>query len=104
MKQVKIPTEIYSRVVGYFRPTSQWNKGKKEYATCTRSQAYTYPDISNLVKDEKVSGVNDDGIVELIEAIKKRYPMMYYNSPKELQSLIFKDEDCLEEYGRAVNL
>ena len=26
----KIPTEIYSRVVGYFRPVSQWNKGKKE--------------------------------------------------------------------------
>lgn len=30
MKQVKIPTEIYSRVVGYFRPTSQWNIGKME--------------------------------------------------------------------------
>jgi len=26
----KIPTEIYSRVVGYFRPVNQWNKGKKE--------------------------------------------------------------------------
>jgi ribonucleoside-triphosphate reductase len=23
-------TEIYSRVVGYFRPTADWNKGKKE--------------------------------------------------------------------------
>ena len=22
-------TEIYSRVVGYFRPVSKWNKGKK---------------------------------------------------------------------------
>ena len=22
--------EIYSRIVGYFRPVSQWNKGKKE--------------------------------------------------------------------------
>lgn len=30
MKQLKIPTEIYSRVVGYFRPTSQWNRGKVE--------------------------------------------------------------------------
>lgn len=30
MKQLKIPTEIYSRVVGYFRPTSQWNRGKME--------------------------------------------------------------------------
>ena len=25
-----IRTEIYSRVSGYFRPTSQWNKGKRE--------------------------------------------------------------------------
>ena len=26
----KIPTEIYSRVCGYFRPTKQWNNGKQE--------------------------------------------------------------------------
>ena len=26
----KIKTEIYSRVSGYFRPTSQWNAGKRE--------------------------------------------------------------------------
>jgi hypothetical protein len=25
----KVITEIYSRVAGYFRPTSQWNKGKQ---------------------------------------------------------------------------
>lgn len=25
----KIPCEIYSRVVGYYRPVSQWNNGKK---------------------------------------------------------------------------
>jgi ribonucleoside-triphosphate reductase (formate) len=30
MKTLKIPTEIYSRVVGYFRPVNQWNKGKQE--------------------------------------------------------------------------
>ena len=23
-------TEVYSRVVGYFRPVQQWNKGKRE--------------------------------------------------------------------------
>jgi len=23
-------TEVYSRVVGYFRPVSNWNKGKKQ--------------------------------------------------------------------------
>jgi len=29
-QQVKVPVEVYSRVVGYFRPVNQWNKGKKE--------------------------------------------------------------------------
>lgn len=29
MKFKRIPTEIYSRVVGYFRPVNQWNKGKQ---------------------------------------------------------------------------
>jgi len=27
---LKVPCEIYSRVVGYFRPVSGWNKGKQE--------------------------------------------------------------------------
>jgi len=25
-----IPTEVYSRVVGYYRPIQNWNKGKAE--------------------------------------------------------------------------
>jgi anaerobic ribonucleoside-triphosphate reductase len=29
-KERKIPVEKWSRVVGYFRPVSQWNKGKQE--------------------------------------------------------------------------
>jgi anaerobic ribonucleoside-triphosphate reductase len=35
---LKIPTEIYSRVSGYFRPVSQWNKGKQE-EFCERTMA-----------------------------------------------------------------
>ncbi|MCL2155258.1 MAG: anaerobic ribonucleoside-triphosphate reductase [Leptospirales bacterium] len=27
---LKVQTEIYSRVAGYFRPVNQWNKGKQE--------------------------------------------------------------------------
>ena len=30
MKGIKVPAEVYSRVVGYFRPVSQWNPGKKD--------------------------------------------------------------------------
>jgi len=26
----KVPCEIYSRVVGYFRPVQNWNAGKRE--------------------------------------------------------------------------
>lgn len=26
----KIPVEVYSRVVGYYRPVNQWNRGKQE--------------------------------------------------------------------------
>lgn len=29
-KRLKVPVEVYSRVVGYFRPVNQWNKGKQE--------------------------------------------------------------------------
>lgn len=27
---LRIPVEVYSRVVGYYRPVSQWNNGKRE--------------------------------------------------------------------------
>jgi anaerobic ribonucleoside-triphosphate reductase len=30
IKPKRTPCEVYSRVVGYLRPVSQWNKGKKE--------------------------------------------------------------------------
>ena len=30
MAKCGLPCEVYSRVVGYFRPVSNWNKGKKE--------------------------------------------------------------------------
>lgn len=29
MKKKLIPVEVYSRVVGYFRPLNQWNPGKR---------------------------------------------------------------------------
>jgi anaerobic ribonucleoside-triphosphate reductase len=30
---IKIPAEVYSRVCGYCRPVTQWNKGKQEEFT-----------------------------------------------------------------------
>ena len=26
----KVPCEVYSRVVGYYRPVQSWNEGKRE--------------------------------------------------------------------------
>lgn len=28
-KMTRTPCEVYSRIVGYIRPVSQWNKGKR---------------------------------------------------------------------------
>lgn len=33
-KSIKVPSEIYSRVSGYYRPVNQWNKGKQEEYAC----------------------------------------------------------------------
>jgi anaerobic ribonucleoside-triphosphate reductase len=28
--QIRVPTEVYSRVSGYYRPVTNWNKGKQQ--------------------------------------------------------------------------
>ena len=40
-----IPCEIYSRVVGYFRPVDQWNAGKKEEFRLRKTQHV--PELQN---------------------------------------------------------
>ncbi len=46
-KKIVIPTEVYSRVVGYYRPVQNWNVGKKQefqernhYDKCLDSRAH----------------------------------------------------------------
>jgi hypothetical protein len=29
-REVRVPCEIYSRIVGYLRPVQAWNKGKQQ--------------------------------------------------------------------------
>ncbi len=29
-KKLRVPVEVYSRVVGYFRPVQNWNPGKQQ--------------------------------------------------------------------------
>ena len=45
-----MPTEVYSRVVGYFRPVQSWNEGKKaEFKDRTPYVVPTFADIKSDV-------------------------------------------------------
>ncbi len=52
-KEIVVCTEVYSRVVGYFRPVNQWNKGKQEEF----SERREYSIDSNLT--DKVYSLNE---------------------------------------------
>lgn len=52
--EVKVPVEVYSRVVGYFRPVAHWNNGKREE-----------------FKERKV--IPNEKITEFINKIKEEY-------------------------------
>lgn len=43
-----VRTEVYSRVVGYYRPVQDWNKGKRE-----EFQERKYIEINELDSPEK---------------------------------------------------
>ena len=70
-KVKSIPTECYSRVAGYFRPVTQWNKGKQ--SEFEDRQVYDTPtiqdlksmqsEIKNTLKIEKSKGNEDAGFL-----------------------------------------
>ncbi|MBN1246868.1 MAG: hypothetical protein JXC32_04380 [Anaerolineae bacterium] len=39
--EVKVPCEVYSRIVGYLRPVQAWNEGKKQ--EFEERQTFTLP-------------------------------------------------------------
>ena len=53
MNTKMIPTEIYSRVVGYFRPVNQWNEGKKE--EFNQRKEYDVLKIPNVVDSKETA-------------------------------------------------
>ncbi len=53
MKKTIIPMEVYSRVSGYFRPVSQWNKGKQEEFKNRKQLQFDFKDIE-IKTDEKI--------------------------------------------------
>ena len=54
MKDIKIPVETYQRVVGYYRPRSQTNPGKKEEIE-GRNQ-FMEDDLEKAIKKNKDKG------------------------------------------------
>ena len=48
---MKIPCEIYSRVVGYIRPIKQWNEGKKEEFRLRKT--FTDESMENFLVDRE---------------------------------------------------
>ena len=48
----KIPCEIYSRVVGYFRPLSQWNRGKQAEFWDRKTYDVNRTEVKQEVRDE----------------------------------------------------
>lgn len=49
-------TEVYSRVTGYFRPVSSWNKGKQEEFKERKAYDVSTPAIQVQKKSEKKNG------------------------------------------------
>jgi ribonucleoside-triphosphate reductase len=54
----KIPVEVYSRIVGYFRPVNQWNRGKQE--EFKERKEFTISEIQNDKMKQEVSHGMDD--------------------------------------------
>lgn len=46
---LKIRTEVYSRVSGYFRPVNQWNRGKQEEFSQRKFAQITERDEEELI-------------------------------------------------------
>lgn len=50
LKLLKVPVEVYSRVVGYYRPVNQWNRGKQEEF---HERQYLKPDFEIMIANNK---------------------------------------------------
>jgi ribonucleoside-triphosphate reductase (formate) len=49
LEKKRVPCEVYSRVVGYIRPVSQWNEGKQEEF----AERHLFSSASNKSEDKQ---------------------------------------------------
>lgn len=52
--RIKVPVEVYSRVVGYYRPVNQWNKGKQEEFSLRKT--YTTDSEPVVIEEHELQG------------------------------------------------
>lgn len=56
----KCKTEVYSRIVGYYRPVQQWNDGKKAEFHRRKTFKFNLAQFANEAPKEKASGKSGD--------------------------------------------
>lgn len=56
---LKIVPEVYSRVSGYYRPVSQWNKGKQEEHSERKMLKVDIPEYRASTRDFNTRGDDD---------------------------------------------
>jgi anaerobic ribonucleoside-triphosphate reductase len=55
LEKKRVPCEVYSRVVGYIRPVSQWNEGKQEEF----SERHMFSESAAPGEKQRASGAGD---------------------------------------------
>ena len=70
VKKVKvIECEVYSRVVGYYRPVQNWNTGKRyEFKERHLIKSEKYDKESEVIDEKEPGNKNDTDIIEPVGA------------------------------------
>jgi ribonucleoside-triphosphate reductase len=60
----KIPTEVFSRVCGYYRPIDQANKGKRE--EISERKVMDVKNLREILKNKQKKGAGDETGAEVL--------------------------------------
>ncbi len=95
-KEKKIPVEVYSRVVGYFRPVNQWNKGKREefsdrvHFKINQSDGMNLYEFKEAVKQfkEGKEGKLREILIPAEESIREIFPVVHLSKKADLKHIL----------------
>ena len=100
-KRCTAKTEVYSRVVGFYRPVQQWNKGKKEREFEKSFDFKKYKVMEIIYKISQKAGEISGMPVRKIAILEKTNL-----SPKQLKDLYTKmvKDDLVTDQGESLTL